>query len=80
MASGVLRAGGARLVHDPANLAFMEAIMQGRCPAELDPGHPDVTVRPPALRRPLSPLAHRSVIGLACTRTCFTRWLGGFSF
>lgn len=31
-------------MNDPANLPFMEAIMRGQLPAELDPGDPGVQV------------------------------------
>lgn len=32
-------------MNDPANLPFMEAIMRGQLPPELDPGDPNVQVR-----------------------------------
>lgn len=37
-------AGEPRDVRDPANAPFMQAIMEGRCPPELDPGSPDIAV------------------------------------
>lgn len=43
--------GEPRAVSDPANLPFMEAIMAGRCPPELDPGDPAATVHVNLLRR-----------------------------
>lgn len=36
--------GEPRHMNDPANLPFMEAIMRGQLPAELDPGDPNVQV------------------------------------
>lgn len=37
--------GEPRSMNDPANLPFMEAIMRGQLPPELDPGDPSVQVR-----------------------------------
>lgn len=37
--------GEPRSMNDPANLPFMEAIMRGQLPPELDPGDPNVQVR-----------------------------------
>jgi hypothetical protein len=36
--------GEPRSMNDPANLPFMEAIMRGQMPAELDPGDPNIQV------------------------------------
>lgn len=36
--------GEPRSMNDPANLPFMEAIMRGQLPPELDPGDPNVQV------------------------------------
>ena len=44
---GAVDGGEARNMHDPASLPFMEAIMRGQLPPELDPGDPNIQVGPP---------------------------------
>ncbi|KAL4426516.1 hypothetical protein ABPG77_008374 [Micractinium sp. CCAP 211/92] len=43
--------GEPRHMNDPANLPFMEAIMRGQLPAELDPGDPNIQVNVNLLRK-----------------------------
>eukprot|EP00887_Chlorella_sp_A99_P006342 scaffold3.g6342.t1 len=41
-----------RRMDDPANAPFMQAIMRGQCPPELDPGDPSIQASPPARASP----------------------------